>query len=42
MADALATAVFVLGPKNGMALIEELEGVEAIIVGADGQHANSM
>jgi thiamine biosynthesis lipoprotein len=42
LADALATAVFVLGPKNGMALIEELEGVEAIIVGADGQHANSM
>lgn len=42
LADALATAVFVLGPKSGMALIEQLEGVEAIILGADGQLTNSM
>ena len=31
-ADALATAVFVMGPEHGMWLVEELEGVEAIIV----------
>lgn len=35
-------AVFVLELKNGMTLIEELEGVEAMIVGADGQLANFM
>jgi len=32
--DALATGVFVLGPERGMALIERLSGVEAIIVDA--------
>jgi FAD:protein FMN transferase len=32
--DALATGVFVLGPDRGMALIERLDGVEAIIVDA--------
>ena len=31
-ADALATAVFVLGPDKGMALIESLDGVEGMIV----------
>lgn len=31
-ADALATAVFVMGPEHGMWLVEELAGVEAIIV----------
>jgi len=31
-ADALATAVFVMGPVDGMALIETIEGVEALIV----------
>lgn len=35
-ADGLATGVFVLGPEEGMKLVESLEGVEAIIVGADG------
>jgi thiamine biosynthesis lipoprotein len=35
-ADALATGVFVLGPKRGMELVERLEGVDAIIVAADG------
>lgn len=30
-ADILATAVFVLGPEKGMALIEQLGGVEGII-----------
>jgi len=32
--DALATGVFVLGPDRGMALVERLDGVEAIIVDA--------
>ncbi|HOL16842.1 MAG TPA: FAD:protein FMN transferase [Bacillota bacterium] len=31
-ADALSTAVFVLGPSRGMALVEQLPGVEAILV----------
>ena len=35
-ADALATAVFVLGPAKGLDLIERLESVEALIVAADG------
>jgi thiamine biosynthesis lipoprotein len=36
IADALSTAVFVLGPVKGMAMIEDLEGVEGVIVGGDG------
>ncbi len=32
MADALATAVFVLGPQEGMALIERLPNVEGVIL----------
>ncbi len=35
-ADALATAVFVLGPREGMDLIERLPGVEGLLVDADG------
>ena len=35
-ADALATAVFVLGPEKGMALVESLPGVEALVVDAGG------
>jgi len=35
-ADGLATGIFVLGPKEGMALIENLEGVEGIIVNKQG------
>ncbi len=31
-ADALATAVFVMGPERGMRLVEELPAVEAVIV----------
>ena len=34
-ADALSTAVFVLGLEKGMALVEGLEGVEAIFVTKD-------
>lgn len=31
-ADALATAIFVLGPEKGIDLINRLEGIEAVIV----------
>ncbi len=36
LADALSTAVFVMGPEKGMALIESLPDVQAVIVNADG------
>lgn len=32
--DALSTSVFVLGVERGMALIDKLPGIEAVIVGA--------
>ncbi len=35
-ADALATALCVLGPEKGLELIESLDRVEALIVGLDG------
>lgn len=35
-ADGLATGIFVLGPREGMALIENLEGVEGVIVNKEG------
>lgn len=34
LADALAKAVFILGPEEGLALIERLPAVEGVIVGA--------
>lgn len=37
VADALATGVFVLGPTEGLELIEKLPGVEGIIVGSAGE-----
>ncbi len=36
VADGLDTGVFVLGPEEGMALVERLPNVEAIIVDRDG------
>ena len=36
-ADALATAVFVLGPEKGYALCQRLEGVECLIVDKEGK-----
>lgn len=36
LADALATAVFVLGPEAGMKLLSAYPGVEALIVDAQG------
>lgn len=38
-ADALATAVFVLGKEEGMALLDSLPGVEGIVIDA-GLHAS--
>lgn len=35
MADALSTAVFVLGPADGLDLLEGLDGAEGIIVYED-------
>lgn len=32
-ADALSTAVFIMGPEKGMELVESLPGIEAILVG---------
>jgi thiamine biosynthesis lipoprotein len=40
-ADALSTAVFVLGKKKGMDLIEKLKDVEGIIIDSDGGVAYS-
>jgi thiamine biosynthesis lipoprotein len=38
VADALATAVFVLGPVQGLELLEKLSGVEGLLVGErDGE-----
>ena len=34
-ADVLATGVFVMGPEDGMRLVESLDGVEGFIVDAD-------
>lgn len=38
LADALATSVFVLGREKGLALIDRLKGVEALMIDASGQH----
>jgi len=35
-ADGLAKGVFILGPEKGMRMVEKLEGVQALIVAADG------
>ncbi len=35
--DGLSTSVFVLGPEQGMALVESLPGVEAVIVDKKGR-----
>jgi FAD:protein FMN transferase len=40
-ADAYATAVFVLGPERGLALIEAHDELEGLIVGADGRIVTS-
>ena len=35
--DALSTSVFVLGPEQGLALIDQLPGVDAIVIDAAGR-----
>lgn len=35
--DGLSTSVFVLGPERGLALIDRLPGIDAIIIDAEGQ-----
>jgi len=35
-ADGLATAVFVLGPRKGLHLIEAVDGVEGLIISSEG------
>ncbi len=37
MADGLDTGIFVLGPEQGMALVERLPNVEAIIIDQEGK-----
>ncbi|PIW84212.1 MAG: hypothetical protein COZ95_11075 [Nitrospirae bacterium CG_4_8_14_3_um_filter_50_41] len=37
MADAVATAVFVLGPEAGMALIDKIPDVQGLIVDELGE-----
>lgn len=41
LADALATALFVLGPEKGLLLLEDYPGSEALIIAADGSAATS-
>ena len=40
-ADALATSVFVMGPAEGMALVESLDNVEAMIIDKDSNISQS-
>ena len=37
LADALATAIFVLGPAEGIRLVDGLRRVEALVIDADGR-----
>lgn len=37
LTDGLSTSVFVLGPEKGLALIDRLPGIDAIIIDAEGR-----
>ncbi len=37
LADALSTAIFVLGPERGLALVESIPGADLLLVRRDGQ-----
>ena len=38
LADGYATAVFVLGPKDGLSLIEKIDSIEGLVIfEEDGQ-----
>ena len=39
LADAVAKGVFILGPDKGMALVERIPDVEAVIVGCEERGA---
>lgn len=41
LADALATAVFVMGPEDGLELINQLKGIECVLITADNQMLES-
>ena len=41
LGDALATAVFVLGPKAGLALLEQFPQAEGLVIAADGSRHSS-
>lgn len=41
LADALSTAVFVLGPEKGLALVAQFPGAMAMVIAADGQISTS-
>jgi thiamine biosynthesis lipoprotein len=41
LADSLATAIMVLGPRDGLDLIESMDGCEALMVDKQLQHINS-
>ena len=38
IADALSTAVFVLGPARGLQLIESFHGADALLITKSGQY----
>lgn len=40
-ADALATSVFVLGPADGIALVDRLRGCACLVIGRDGRQWTS-
>jgi thiamine biosynthesis lipoprotein ApbE len=40
-ADALSTALLVLGPRDGISLLEELPGAEGVMVTKDGRRVRS-
>lgn len=37
LADGLATAIFVLGPKQGLSLVNQLKGIQCLMITADNQ-----
>lgn len=41
IADALATSVFILGKENGLSLVNQLKGVECVIIDIDGNFYSS-
>jgi len=42
LADALSTAVFVMGADKGIKMVENIKGVEALVIDSNGNIQNSM